>query len=267
MKKLMCFAAALTAGIALADISSSNVVGYQDMPLESGYNFIMSSFAPISESIMLKDIRPKGIAYLGDMIQLLDDQGACMRTAEYEDLGEVYLQLTYATVDDGAPADGWYIMEDWGFAHPQNDRVIPYGQAFCIEGLGAGESITFAGQVAAEDTEIQLAAGFNFTGNCSPVSIKYKDIAINGITYLGDMIQILDDQGACKRTAEYEDLGEVYLQLTYATVDDGAPANGWYIMEDWGFAHPQGELDLPAGQAFCIEGLGAGESITIPSAL
>ena len=201
------------------------------------------------------------------MIQLLDDGGACLTTKEYEDLGEVYLQFTYATTEDGAKSNGWYLMDDYSFEHPQNDRVISFGQGYLIEGNDDGAALTYSGAVATDDTEIVLSPRFNFTGNCSPSDITFNDIVPGNIAYLCSMIQLLDDGGACLMTSEYEGLGEVYLQFTYATTEDGAKSNGWYLMDDYSFTYPRGARVLSAGQGFLIEGNDDGAKITIPSAL
>ena len=50
MKKLMFAAAAIAAGVAVADISSANVVGYQNRAAEkSGWNLIAGTFKTIGK--------------------------------------------------------------------------------------------------------------------------------------------------------------------------------------------------------------------------
>ena len=50
MKKLMFAAAAIAAGVAMADITSANVVGYQNIPVKNGFNMIAFNFEPVDGS-------------------------------------------------------------------------------------------------------------------------------------------------------------------------------------------------------------------------
>lgn len=275
MKKILLTAAVLAVGVAMADdtgIVSAEVVGYQTKSFEAGFNYVANTFLTVGktgEEMTFSSIEKNGnVSYLGTTIQLLDDGGATAVTSEYEDLGDAYLTFTYATTDDGASKNGWYLMEDWGFEHPQNDRVLPFGQGYCVDCGDDDAAFIFAGVVSKEDVEIELSPSFNYTGNCSPTDITFNDLAVNGVvSYLGTTIQILDDGGATATTSEYEDLGEVYLTFTYATTADGAPTNGWYLMDDWGFEHPQNDRVIAAGAGFCIDCGDDGATITIPAAL
>ena len=263
MKKLMCFAAALTAGIALADISSSNVVGYQNQTLNFGFNFTVPTFTAISGDFKLGDIKGKDLDMYANQIQFLADDGSCLLTDEYPEFGDVvFLQFMY--VED-ADVPGWYLNADEEYKYPQNDRVIPAGQGFLIEGAGGGEYITFAGAVGLEDTEIVLAFGFNFSGNCTPVDIKFGDITAKDLDMYANQIQLLADDGSCLLTDEYPEFGDVvFLQFMY--VED-ADVPGWYLNADEEYKYPQNDRVIPAGQGFLIEGAGGGESITVPAAM
>ena len=264
----MFAAAVLAAGIATAEVVSSDVVGYQTKSFESGFNYVANTFLSVGKTaaeMTLGDIVPADITLYTTTIQILDDLGATAVTDEYEDLGEAYLTFTYATTEDGAPSDGWYLQDDFEFAHPQNARILPFGQGYCVDS-GEDATFTFAGKVVTTDTEITLSNGFNYTGNCSPANITFGDITPNNVTLYTTTIQLLDDQGATATTSEYEDLGDAYLTLTYATTEDGAPADGWYLQDDFEFAHPQTSRLLKAGQGFCVD-CGEEAAIVIPSAL
>ena len=246
----------------------TDAVGYQTKSFVSGFNYVANTFVSVGKAeseMTLADIVPSDITLYTTTIQLLDDTGATATTSEYEDLGEVYLTFTYATTEDGAPTAGWYLQDDFGFEHPQNSRILPFGQGYCVDS-GEDATFTFAGKVSAEDTEITLANGFNYTGNCSPKDITFGDILPKDVTLYTTTIQLLDDTGATATTNEYEDLGEVYLTFTYATTEDGAPTAGWYLQDDFGFEHPQNSRVLAAGQGFCVD-CGEDATVTIPSAL
>ena len=142
----MLTAAILAAGVATADIVSSDVVGYQTKSFVSGFNYVANTFVSVgtAESEMtLADIVPSDITLYTTTIQLLDDTGATATTSEYEDLGEVYLTFTYATTEDGAPTAGWYLQDDFGFEHPQNSRGLAAGAGILVDCGDADASITF----------------------------------------------------------------------------------------------------------------------------
>ena len=62
MTKIMTFgAAALCAAVSLADVTSANVVGYQNYPLRNGATMTGASFQTItSEGVNLTDLTPVG---------------------------------------------------------------------------------------------------------------------------------------------------------------------------------------------------------------
>ena len=210
----------------------------------------------------------ENVTYMGTTIQLLTDNGATAATDEYEDLGEVEMIFTYVTTDMGAPSDGWYLQDDFGFAHQQNDRVLPFGQGILVDCGDADAAFVYAGAVSKEDTEVTLDYNFNFTGNCSPSDITFADIAVNeNVTYMGTTIQLLTDNGATAATDEYEDLGEVEMVFTYVTTDMGAETNGWYLQDDFAFEHPQNARELPAGAGILVDCGDAEATLTFPAAL
>ena len=250
----------------------TDAVGYQNLELGLNYNYAASTFVTIGKTkatMTLGDIGVNdAVTYQGTSIQLLTDGGATATIDDYEDLGTVDATYTYATTEVGAPSDGWYLFEDYGFEYPQNDKVLVMGQGYCIDCGDVGAALVFSGAVSKEETEIELGLNYNYTGNCSPKNITFGDITINeNVTYQGTSIQFLTDGGATATVDDYEDLGVVDATYTYATEDVGAPSNGWYLFEDYGFEHPQNNLPIPAGQGFCIDCGDADATITIPAAL
>ena len=210
----------------------------------------------------------ENVTYMGTTIQLLADNGATLYTDEYEDLGEVAMTFTYVTTDMGAPSNGWYLQDDFAFEHPQNDRVLPFGQGILVDCSDAEAAFVYSGAVSKEDTEVLLDYNFNFTGNCSPADITFADIAVNeNVTYMGTTIQLLTDNGATAYTDEYEDLGEVALTFTYVTTDMGAASDGWYLQDDFAFEHPQNARGLAAGAGILVDCSDADASLTFPAAL
>lgn len=241
MKKLMFAVAALAAGVACAEITSANVVGYQTKDTVEGFNFMAPTFQPVGGGeVHIQDIKlDKSTAESwADNIQVLDEGGATVAT------------YYYATADEsGYGVDGW-LSEDGGSIA---DITIPEGSSVIVE-TSNKSSVTFAGQVGATATVVTSVAGFNFVGNTSPVAIDIQTIVIDPAmaTSWADNIQILDEGGATVAT------------YYYAIADEsGYGADGW-LSEDGGSI---AEVEIPAGLGFIVETENAGVTITLPAAL
>ena len=141
-------------------------------------------------------------------------------------------------------------MDNWAFVN----GTIPYGSGILLDTANADVAVTFAGQVASDDSEITSVAGFNFTGNNTPVSINVQDVTVGGenVTDGSDNIQILDEGGATTAT---------YVYMTAAS--SGFDADGWVDMDNWAFV----DVTLTPGQGILVDTANAGVSIVIPSAL
>ena len=234
------------------------------------YNYAVNTFVAVGKTKAAMTFGDIGVnanvTYTSTSIQLLLDNGATA-TLDIDGLGTVDATFTYATTDDGAPANGWYLMEDAGFEYPQNDRVLPLGQGYLVDVSDADAALVFAGAVSKDETEVELAMNYNFTGNCCPKDITFGDIVPNGnVTYTSTSIQLLEDNGATA-TLDIDGLGTVDATFTYATTDDGAPTNGWYLMEDAGFEYPQNSRVLKAGQGVLVDVSDFDATFTFPSAL
>ena len=102
-------ALAVAAGIAQGEVKSANVVGYDTLKSQEGFNWIAPEFLEIGnntvniQSIQLSGdgIDPAG----GDNIQFLDAGGKTVAS---------YGWLLAA--DTGADADGWFDEENWELA-------------------------------------------------------------------------------------------------------------------------------------------------------
>ena len=154
MKKLMFAAAAIAAGVAVADVTSANGVGYQDKAAaKEGWNLICGTFEKVDGSAMtLADAKPNAAFswMFGDTIQFLDDGGG---TRVRED-GYPAMYL-YLTTLDGAPADGWYQMDQamMGMFVPADevDSVLTAGDAFVAQTFDRTAGLQFKAALPAED--------------------------------------------------------------------------------------------------------------------
>ena len=246
--------------------------------MESGYNFTVSTFEKVDGSVAkLGDIKPnENVSFSGTDLQLLDAEGAT-DTIELEGYGTVraiFWYLPPADATDGLEP-GWYPISDEDdplFDYPQNDREIPFGQGFLMN-CGDGEAgVTYSGAVANKDFEKELDSGYNFTGNCSPVTVKLGDLTPNeNLSFSGTDLQLLDAEGATD-TIELEGYGTVraiFWYLPPADATDGLEP-GWYPISDEDdplFDYPQNDREIPAGQGFLMNCGDSNAVITIPTAL
>ena len=101
MKKLMFAAAALTAGFAMADIVSSDIVGYAQKQLRTGFTMSSSTFVPVGGGdVNIQDIKPNGDS--------IDEGNVSIQTLDaYGRMVALYTYYGEDMYDDGYPA-GWY---------------------------------------------------------------------------------------------------------------------------------------------------------------
>ena len=173
-----------------------------------------------------------------DNLQILDEGGATIET------------YTFATAEEsGCEKDGWLN----GDAEYVDNVTIPYGLGILIDSAN-DSSVTFAGQVATADSEITAVAGFNFTGNNSPVEINLQDIKLDASTAesWSDNLQILDEGGATIET------------YTFATAEEsGCEKDGWLN----GDAEYVENITIAPGQGILIDIANEGTIITIPAVM
>ena len=233
VKKMLAVGAAVVGTVAMADVISSSVVGYQQKDTVSGFNFVIPTFKAINGgAIHIQDIKIANATDWSDSIQVLDEGGATIATCFYASAAE-----------SGYEADGW-LSEDGGSLA---DVTFAPGQSILIDTADIAV-LTFAGQVSTEDTVIETVPGFNFVGNNTPVAINIQDIKIVNATDWSDSIQVLDEGGATIATYFYASAAE-----------SGYEADGW-LSEDGGSL---AVIDLEPGQGILIDTADVA-TVTIP---
>lgn len=218
------------------------IVGYQTKDTVPGFNFLAPTFTPVdgSGNVNLQDIKLNSATAESwtDNLQILDEGGATIET------------YTFATAEEsGFEQDGW-LTSDMEYA---TNITIPFGAGVLVDSAN-DSSVTFAGQVATQDSEITAVAGFNFTGNNAPVQINIQDIKLDAenATSWSDNIQILDEGGATIET------------YTYATAEEsGFDKDGW-LTSDMEYAET---VVIEPGQGLLIDIANEGTVITLPAAL
>ena len=233
VKKMLAVGAAVVGTVAMADIISSSVVGYQQKDTVSGFNFVIPTFKAVNSGLIhIQDIKIANATDWSDSIQVLDEGGATIQ------------QYFYASAaESGYEADGW-LSEDGGSLA---DVTFAPGQSILIDTADVAV-LTFAGQVSTEDTVIETVPGFNFVGNNTPVAINIQDIKIVNATDWSDSIQVLDEGGATVQ------------QYFYASAaESGYEADGW-LSEDGGSL---AVIDLEPGHGILIDTADVA-TVTIP---
>ena len=250
--------------------ASANVVGYQAQSFVQNMNFRCAAFVPVGTTraaMTLGDFIPNE-DFVNSTIMFLTTGGATARTTF--DGATVPERYVYWTADDD-PEDGpgWYLYADDDATVNQNDKVVPFGQAFCVTRAGseADATLTTAGEVQDTPVTLSFVQNMNFVGNCSPVDLTLGDITPNE-DFVSSTIMFLTTGGATARTTF--DGAQVPERYTYWTADDDPEDGaGWYLYADDDATVNKNSVPVPAGQAFCVTRAGseADATLTIPAAI
>ena len=231
--------AAMTAGVAMADIVSSSVVGYQEFALNDGYGMTAATFEPINgNSINLQSLIPSGsgVGGYGDVvIQVMDSTGSW--NGEY----------AWYTMDGAGMEDGWYDTE-MNLA----TATIAYKQGLFVQ-AGAGVKLTYSGAVKQGTVETDVPNGYSMSGNATPVALNIQSIKPtgSGVGGYGDVvIQTMNAEGSWD--GEY----------AWYTMDGAGMEDGWYDTE-----MNLAERSIAAGEGIFLQASADGVKLQYPGAL
>ena len=296
--------AAVTAGICCADVTSSNVVGYQAKKVGTSaggikygeLNMMAPTFITVGkQTVRLGDIQYKNFSTGNSPLQFLNAYGATAKVtadligaeayAEFGDVDAVFINVTKEDADEYELPAGWYLPDDWegDGAFPMNDVILKKGQGFVLDVNDANLEVTYAGQVdEGEEFEISLPYNYgelNVMGNVTPVDLVLGDIAYNNFSTGNSPLQFLNAYGATAKVtadligeeafAEFGAVEAVFICVTKEDADEYELPAGWYLPDDWegDGAFPMNGVKIPAGQAFVVDVNDGSLIITIPSAL
>ena len=263
-------AAISTATLAADSTVSSSVVGYQNKALKgnAAFNLTVATFKVVGKdasAMTLGDIKPSADWMGGsDEILILSNNGA------------VSARYTYMNAADATAwgfTEGWYFTDDYNDSSldltelNKNSTLLPLGNGVVVLAGLPTTTVTYAGEVLAEDQPITLKgnAAFNVTGNISPADITLGDI-VPSAGWMGgsDEILLLSDNGA------------VAARYTFMNAADAASwgfTPGWYFTDDYNDSSldltelNKNSTQVKAGEGFVVlVGLPT-TTITIPSAL
>ena len=224
MKKLMCAAAALIAGVAVADVTSANIVGYAKKAATSNLNFYAPQFVTIGyNTIDIQDIELKddaGMIGYGDSLQIVGPLGSANAMYSYwisamDPTGTVKKDFYWA---DDTLAPVAVSLDRADSVAVDNAALIDF-------------QLSNAGEVVDEDVSIAAEANLNWLGNPFSSDVSIQNIELkdaSGLVGWGDSLQIVGPLGSAQEMYSYwssamDTTGSVKKDFYWAN-DDFSPA-------------------------------------------
>ena len=234
MKKLMMtLAVSLAATALIADVTSVNVVGYQNVTAGGQYFSSGATFISIGTSAnaqwRLGDIKGVGMVPVDDNIQFLNPADAnTVLTATYVDA---------AAAGEEPSLVGWWNMDG---DTRLDDQVFAAGTGFLCSFSSVGVVLTYAGEVLDGSTTVDLnGMKYPMVANFLPKNITLGDLVGVGMVPVDDNIQFLSVAGAITElTATYIDA---------AAAGEEPSLVGWWNMDG---DTRLDDVAFPAGTAF-----------------
>lgn len=233
--------------MAVADVSSANVCGYNNVGLQAGATAVGPSFVTIGkEGVALTSIKPTGLptGYKGAIaIQTLTAYGERDQIWYYHE-GET---------GRGAKADGWWDNNVTQIT-TENDKIFKIGEGLWVVGLNDAK-LTTAGEVLTSELVVELRAGATMIANPFAAGVKLTSIKPIDLPtgYKGAIaIQTLTAYGERDKIWYYHQ-GES---------GRGAKADGWWDNNVTQITDAN-DVTFPAGAALWTVGVD-GTSLKIP---
>ena len=213
MKKLLFVATAALCATVFGAIESTNVVGYQQVPVTTGFVLFTPTFKGIGvDSMNLSDIK------------IVKADGSA---------SEVDSTVSVQKMDDtGAYLDSYTYIEGYGWYGAEGGVTIKTGEAICVNN-DSGETVYFrvAGQVDLVNKNA-VATGFVLWGNSTPVTIDLWDV------------KIVKADGSAS---------EVDSTVSAQKMDDtGAYLDSYTYIEGYGWFGAEGGVELAPGESCCL---------------
>ena len=180
MKKLIAFAAVAACGAAFA-VESSNVVGYQSIAINPGFNMIAFNFQPVdgTEDISIQDF----VNNKGDLVS-----GTAPATSDQIQVWDgtkfsIYFYRAYKATNPNKFTLGpaWVSTEALG-TPTTNTVKRGSGVWFARPTTETAGSITVSGAINAASKTHDIAAGFNMINSAFPVDMALNNGSIDWAT-------------------------------------------------------------------------------------
>ena len=258
MKKLMFAATALAAGLAMADVTSANVVGYNTNGLNAdSYNLIGFQFNKVGGDAdgidVEKIIKTTGIEPVS--YDEAVDEGLGAKIMVRDELG-AYTDYYYINDARDRSKEGKVYVTGW--ADPDGDLLngslkLPEGAGVWLRvGEAVEAAINFSGEVLNDnETKVDFIAGYSILCNPYPKALSPKNVLTEGVTAvsydeavdedLGTKIMIRDADGAYTDYYYIEDArdrskeGKVYVTGWADPDGDLLQATDTILPVGWGF--------------------------------
>ena len=262
MKRLMIAAAAMTAGIALADVSSANIVGYINTDTVCGGQLISAGFLkPGTSGFNVSGITVSGYqedtAFVDNNdfacdFYILDDAGRTIKETD-----KYFYYVDPCDWAGGFVGGKWYDRNDQEVvAGGDNDLSLSPAQAVWLSmPAGDGEhTITFgtAGEVIQAEIQFPLVSGGNCVGNPMAVPVNLSSLTVTGYQedtafvdnndYACDFY-ILDDAGRTNK-----EVGKYFYYVDPCDWAGGFVGGKWYDRNDQEIVPGENDFAIPATQ-------------------
>lgn len=247
MKKLMIAMAAMTAGVAMADIVSSSVVGYQQNATIKGNQGVGATFLPVSGTAKMGDITVTGY---GDSY---GDNG--IDCCKLDTFGRSQAKMFWVDYTEGNETwYGWY-NDDWSVCY--NDVELQPGEGVWFKSPNAAYKVQSSGAVLKETLPVTLIKGNQLCPNPTPVVVSMGNVWMTGY---GDSYA---DNGidCCK----LDTFGRSQTKMFWADYTEGNDAwYGWYN-DDWSTSY--NDVELQPGESVWLKSPSASYLLNWPKAL
>ena len=247
MKKVM-FAAAVAAGmVAFGDaIESSNIVGYQDIPIPAGYSMYTVTFKnPSTTTFDIKDI-----VVCNAEGTVMDDSSTALRSRskiQVQKLNASTGSIYEDTYTFNSRYHDWYVLG--GEALVSGTVVLGNAEGLYINnGHDATMKLRVSGEVVLTPVSSQIPEGYSIIGNMTPATIDLKSIVVldnNGVVY--------DDSTTALRSrskVQVQKLNSTTGSLYEETYTFNSRYHDWYVLG--GDALTANQVTLAPGESLYV---------------
>ena len=260
-----------------------------DQLTSAGFSWVISTLPTVGKAetdITLNDfqiVAPEGGLMSENSVNVHTYNSSGMEEGNYSYVDQAVIEMYYWIDENGELIQpGWYTTDSLRglTAYPEacGTTKVPFGEGFMVIS-DCGASITFSGQVETEQKDIALndqtvSAGFTWTGNCSPVNIVLKDIAITptaGGLMSENSVNVHTYNASGMEEGNYSYVDQTVIDMYYWMDENSELIQpGWYTTDSLrGFtAYPEscGNVTIDAGEMFMVIS-DCGATMSIPSAL
>ena len=237
MKKLMFAAAAIAAGVAVADVTSANVVGYNQPAVNAGHALRTVSFVTIGDAdkFDVADIVPMSATHEGEALDAkisllqIDEHGAS-------------LDGVFTWANWGDPDVGWQYEDDFIV---KGEHLFQSGTAFWTQIPDTSitdMTLQCSGAVSPKDVTFDIPEGICVGGNPFPVNVDLTTVFPISETKEGEELDA--SVSLLKINAQGASEDNIYTWANW-----GDPDVGWQYQDDF---IAEGDHFMTPGQSFWI---------------